>query len=84
MAGKSDRRPEPETVLDEALRKCRGAFLTVGVFSLAINLLMLSSPLYMLQVYDRVLSSGRTETLVLLTENLAFLNTKRNIVNADR
>ncbi|NDV49632.1 MULTISPECIES: type I secretion system permease/ATPase [unclassified Salipiger] len=87
MAGKSDRRPEPETVLDEALRKCRGAFLTVGVFSLAINLLMLSSPLYMLQVYDRVLSSGRTETLVLLTGilglallTMAMLDTARSRV----
>lgn len=41
----------------------RRAFLTVGLFSAAINILMLTGPLYMLQVYDRVLSSGSVATL---------------------
>ena len=41
--------------------------LAVGGFSLAINLLMLVSPLYMMQVFDRVLGSGHTETLLWLT-----------------
>jgi len=36
-------------------------------FSVLINLLMLTSPLYMIQVFDRVLASGRTETLLMLT-----------------
>ncbi|WP_339738190.1 ATP-binding cassette domain-containing protein [uncultured Maricaulis sp.] len=36
-------------------------------FSLASNLLLLVSPLYMLQVYDRVLGSGSTDTLIWLT-----------------
>jgi ATP-binding cassette, subfamily C, type I secretion system permease/ATPase len=49
------------------LGACRGYFLTVGVFSLAINLLYLASPLYMLQVYDRVISSSSVVTLVMLT-----------------
>jgi ATP-binding cassette subfamily C protein/ATP-binding cassette subfamily C exporter for protease/lipase/ATP-binding cassette subfamily C protein EexD len=55
------------TKLDDALRICRKAFLFVGLFSIVINILMLASPLYMLQVYDRVLTTGRTETLLLLT-----------------
>jgi PrtD family type I secretion system ABC transporter len=38
-----------------------------GVFSFAVNLLMLTAPLYMLQVYDRVLTSGSRPTLVALT-----------------
>lgn len=37
------------------------------LFSLAINLLYLASPLYMLQVYDRVISSASIVTLVMLT-----------------
>ncbi|HET8727275.1 MAG TPA: type I secretion system permease/ATPase [Alphaproteobacteria bacterium] len=50
-----------------ALRTARQGFLMVGVFSLFLNLLMLVSPIYMMQVFDRVLSSGRTETLLYLT-----------------
>ncbi|RWH21304.1 MAG: type I secretion system permease/ATPase [Mesorhizobium sp.] len=38
-----------------------------AVFSLAINLLYLASPLYMLQIYDRVVTSGSETTLVMLT-----------------
>src|SRR3546814_7457050 len=35
-----------------------GTFVLAAAFSLAINLLVLTSPLYMFQVFDRVLSSG--------------------------
>ena len=49
------------------LKACRSYFLSVGIFSLAINLLYLASPLYMLQVYDRVISSSSVVTLVMLT-----------------
>ncbi len=38
-----------------------------GAFSLVINLLMLAGPLYMMQVYDRVLASRSYSTLVALT-----------------
>ncbi len=38
-----------------------------AVFSLAMNVLILTVPIYMWQVFSRVLSSGRVETLLLLT-----------------
>lgn len=50
-----------------------GLFLFVGLFSIFTNLLLLTGPLYMLQVYDRVLSSRSVETLVALTLLVAFL-----------
>src|SRR5882724_9402805 len=57
------------------LRTCKPYFVTAAVFSLAINLLYLAGPLYMLQVYDRVISSASEVTLVMLTIALliAFL-----------
>jgi len=57
----------PETPLSATMREIRVAFVLVGIFSLFLNLLILVSPLYMFQVFDRVLTSGRTETLVFLT-----------------
>lgn len=45
----------------------------VGLFSAFANLLMLTGPLYMLQIYDRVLGSRSVETLLALTLLVAFL-----------
>ena len=53
--------------VNKALANIKSALLYVFLFSLAINLLMLVSPLYMLQVYDRVLVSGSHATLLFLT-----------------
>lgn len=50
-----------------ALRRRFGDLGWVGLFSSAINLLMLTGSLYMLQVYDRVLTSRSVETLVVLS-----------------
>ena len=47
-----------------ALEKLRRSFVQAGLFSAGINLLMLAGPLYMLQIYDRVLSSGSVPTLL--------------------
>lgn len=58
---------QSNSMLKEALGICRNGFVVVVVFSLFINLLMLTAPLYMLQMFDRVLSSRSTDTLVLLT-----------------
>lgn len=52
--------------LAAALRSLRTEFVGIGLFSCAVNLLMLTGPLFMLQVYDRVLPSRSTPTLVAL------------------
>jgi PrtD family type I secretion system ABC transporter len=49
------------------LRQCRSYFVYAGLFSLFINLLLLTVPLYSMQVFDRVLTSRSTETLLVLT-----------------
>jgi PrtD family type I secretion system ABC transporter len=58
---------EPMNEVRQALQACRSTFGIIMAFSLAINLLMLASPLYMMQVFDRVLSSRSGDTLVMLT-----------------
>lgn len=50
-----------------ALRQTRKAFVTVAALSAATNLLMLTGPLFMMQVYDRVLTSRSIPTLVALS-----------------
>ena len=54
-------------LLKRTLNRCRGGFWAVGLFSFALNLLLLTIPLYMLQIFDRVLSSRSVETLTLLS-----------------
>jgi PrtD family type I secretion system ABC transporter len=51
----------------ELSARLRPFFAYAGFFSLAINLLLLAPPLYMLQVFDRVISSRSEETLIALT-----------------
>lgn len=57
---------QPVPPLKKALSRARQGFFSAGVFSFAINLLMLTGPLFMLQVYDRVLTSRSVPTLVAL------------------
>src|SRR5262245_26154661 len=66
----------PKTASSEvqmAIASCRGVFASMGLLSLVINLLMLTGPLFMLQVYDRVLNSNSVPTLVALTVLIAML-----------
>jgi ATP-binding cassette subfamily C exporter for protease/lipase len=51
----------------QSLIRFKSTFVTVGVFSAIINLLMLVPSIYMLQVYDRVLASANEVTLAMLT-----------------
>lgn len=51
----------------------RKLFWAVGIFSVLVNLLMLTGPLYMLQIYDRVLGSRSEATLVALSVLVTFL-----------
>ena len=59
-------------VLKDALADCRQHFVAAAVFSLLINILYLAPTLYMLQVYDRVVPTGGTTTLLFVTLALAF------------
>lgn len=52
--------------LSAVLKSGRGLLVSVGVFSVFVNMLMLTGPLFMLQIYDRVLSSRSEETLLAL------------------
>ncbi len=61
-----------QTSLQEALRKVRTGFIAVAVFSFFLNLLMLATPLYMIQVFQRVLGSGHLPTLFYLTVVTVF------------
>ncbi|MCY3844398.1 MAG: type I secretion system permease/ATPase [Acidobacteria bacterium] len=56
-----------------ALSESHGLLVSCGVFSVFVNLLMLTGPLFMLQVYDRVLASRSAATLVTLVTIVAFL-----------
>ncbi len=62
-----------EAELRKARRQGVGSFLSAVLFSIFVNLLMLTGPLFMLQVYDRVLSSRSEETLVALFGLVASL-----------
>lgn len=59
--------------LRAARRQSRMYYWFVGIFSFFVNLLMLTGPIYMLQVYDRVLSSRSEATLVALSVLVVFL-----------
>ncbi|MEE1545403.1 MAG: ABC transporter transmembrane domain-containing protein, partial [Alphaproteobacteria bacterium] len=54
-------------ILKQALSACYSGFAAVVVFSLFINVLMLTAPLYMLQIFDRVIAARSEDTLLYLT-----------------
>jgi PrtD family type I secretion system ABC transporter len=60
-------REKRSSLIKQSLHRSRKVFWSVGAFSLFINLTMLNGPLFMLQVYDRVMTSQSRETLVFLT-----------------
>jgi ATP-binding cassette subfamily C protein len=69
------------------LTACGRGLIAAGAFSLALNLLMLTVPLYMMTVYDRVLTSRSEETLLMLSilaigalAAIAVLETVRQLV----
>ena len=67
MAENTNKKIAKVSELKEAILASKKSFIIVGFFSLFINILMLVPPLYMLQLYDRVLTSRSEDTLILLT-----------------
>lgn len=59
--------------LGAALAMFRKEFLVAGVFSMVVNLLMLTPSLYMLQVFDRVMMSQNELTLIAVSLITLFL-----------
>ena len=59
--------------LSSAFKASKKGFMAAGFFSLFINILMLTGPFYMLQVYDRAVTSRSLETLFFLTLIMVFL-----------
>ena len=54
----------PQTPLEAALRTCAGSLGLVFAYSCSYNLLLLAPSIYLLQIYDRVLSSRSGDTLL--------------------
>ena len=76
--------PPRSGVLASALKDCRRAFWSVALFSGAVNLLMLGGPLYMLQIYDRVLASRSVPTLIALSLGLMIAYAIQGILDIIR
>lgn len=67
--------------LGSVRRESRGLYWAVAIFSFFVNLLMLTGPFYMLNVYDRVLNSRSFETLIALSVLVAFLYAMMGILD---
>ena len=63
---------------------CRKLVIATYVFSFFVNLLILTGPMYMLQVYDRVLGSGSEATLVALSALVILLFLAMGILEHSR
>ena len=70
--------------LSAARRQSRSLYWAVGLFSFFANMLMLTGPMFMLQVYDRVLGSRSEETLVALSLLVVFLYGTMGILDFSR
>ncbi len=53
--------------LQKALKDMKKIFISIGIYSFFLNLLMLAPPFYMLVVYDIVMPSNNIDTLILVT-----------------
>ena len=67
MAQTPNQKKVTSSELKNAIMQSKRSFIAVGIFSFFVNLLMLVPPLYMLQLYDRVITSRSEDTLIMLT-----------------
>ena len=67
MSNQKASQPGAKGEVKSSIMLSRGTFISVFVFSCLVNILMLTGPLFMLQVYDRVLTSGSVPTLIALS-----------------
>lgn len=59
--------------LPEAFKLCRRSLIATGVFSFAINALMLTPMFYMINVFDKAVGNGSIPTLIALATIALFL-----------
>ena len=74
----------PQTPLKSALRACAGSLGLVFTYSCSYNILLLAPSIYLLQIYDRVLSSRSGDTLLMLTLIVAFAVVVGGVLDALR
>lgn len=74
----------PQTPLEATLRACVGSLGLVFAYSCSYNLLLLAPSIYLLQIYDRVLSSRSADTLLMLTLIVAFTVVVGGVLDALR
>lgn len=75
---------QPTNQLEQALQACRRAFLFLVFFGFTVSFLTIATSLYSLQVFDRVLSSGSYETLIMLTIIMVVFSAVLNFVQGIR
>lgn len=66
------------------LKEMTGPVCVVGLFSFLISILVLVQPLYMMNLFDRVLTSLSVETLIALTAITLFLMVSLGFLEAIR
>src|ERR1700748_1420801 len=76
--------PSPQTPMQAALWACAGSLGLVFAYSCSYNLLLLAPSIYLLQIYDRVLSSRSGDTLLMLTLIVAFTVVVGGVLDAVR
>jgi PrtD family type I secretion system ABC transporter len=76
--------PTPQTALDAALWACAGPLGLVFAYSCSYNLLLFAPSVYLLQIYDRVLSSHSGDTLLMLTLIVALTVVVGGVLDALR
>src|ERR1700716_4686218 len=74
----------PKTPLEAALRACAGSLGLIFAYSCSYNLLLLAPSIYLLQIYDRVLSSRSGDTLLMLTMIVALTVVVGGVLDALR
>ena len=71
LPGRATMTMQPVDSLKRAMASCRRVWTGVALVSACVNLLMLAVPLYMMQIFDRVLTTGHIDTLLVLTAMVA-------------
>jgi len=75
---------DENNIINEVISICLKAFWVIFLFSFISSLLLLSVPIYTLQVFDRVISSGSIDTLIMLSLIVVFALACWTLLNISR